>query len=113
MHNPSPPSPSTETSKFGEAEMSLKANAFPGWENFVPHFVHPVKVAIVEALLCTGEPLSAPQLGMLFRGAGTKFSESNVRFHLARLVEIGMLMITPIELSGKSVYENFYYFSDG
>src|SRR4051812_18800722 len=36
---------------------------FPGWEPFLPHLVHPLKVAIVEALLWIREPLSAVQLG--------------------------------------------------
>jgi hypothetical protein len=52
---------------------------FPGWEPFLPHLVHPLKVAIVEALLCIGEPLSAVQFGKAFRGAGEGFREGNVR----------------------------------
>src|SRR4051812_33329334 len=43
--------------------------SFPGWEPFLPHLVHPLKVTIVEALLWIGEPLSAVQFGKVFRGA--------------------------------------------
>jgi hypothetical protein len=64
---------------------------FPGWEPFLPHLVHPVKVAIVEALLWIGEPLSAVQFGRLLRGAGEGCRESNVRYHLKHLAEIGVL----------------------
>ncbi len=85
---------------------------FSGWESFIPQFVHPAKVAVVEALLHIGEPLSVPQLTRLLRGPGTTFSESTIRFHLNSLVKVGMLEIAwSIPVEGKNVREHFYYFA--
>jgi len=64
---------------------------FPGWEPFLPQVVHPIKVAIVEALIYIGEPLSAVQLGKMLGGNGQGWRESNVRYHLNHLAEIGVL----------------------
>jgi hypothetical protein len=84
---------------------------FPGWESYVPQFVHPVKVAAVEALLCIGEPLSVAQLTKLFSGEGEGFRESNIRYHLRHLVKVGLLEVVP---SGQSNdgnrMERFFYF---
>lgn len=86
---------------------------FPGWEPFLPHLVHPVKVAIVEALLWIGEPLSAVQFGKVFRGAGEGFRESNVRYHLGHLREVGVLRKAAAGPSpeGKESREKFFYFA--
>jgi hypothetical protein len=40
------------------------------WSSFVAATVHPVKVAIIEALLWIEEPISGAQFGRIFRGAG-------------------------------------------
>jgi len=87
---------------------------FPGWEPFLPHLVHPLKVAIVETLLWIGEPLSAVQFGKVFRGVGDGFRESNVRYHLRHLAEVGVLEATPVVTSngGKGSREKFFYFVD-
>jgi hypothetical protein len=87
-------------------------NPFPGWECFVPHLVHPLKVAIVEALLFIGEPLSAVQLGKVFRGAGDGFRESNVRYHLNHLAEVGVLGPTA-DGPGGGPREKFFDFANG
>jgi hypothetical protein len=85
---------------------------FPGWEPFLPHLVHPLKVAIVEALLRIGEPLSAVQFGKVFRGAGEGFREGNVRYHLKRLAEVGVL--EPVSAGpGGDPRERFFYFANG
>jgi len=70
-----------------------RASPFPGWERFIPHFVHPLKVAIVEAFLYIEEPLSAVQFGKMFGNAGEGFRETNVRYHLTHLVEVGVLEV--------------------
>lgn len=84
---------------------------FSGWEPFVPHLVHPMKVAIVEALICVRQPLSAVQFGRVFAGAGDGFRESNVRYHLDHLTEVGVLEVVPyMDISG-SPREKFFYFA--
>lgn len=91
---------------------SVAASPFSGWEPFLPQLVHPLKVAIVEALLCVRQPLSAVQFGKVFAGAGDGFRESNVRYHLDHLTEVGVLEVVPyIDRSG-SPREKFFYFAD-
>jgi len=86
--------------------------SFPGWELYVPKFVHPVKVAIVEALLCIGQPLSVVQLTKLFSGQGEGFRESNIRYHLRHLVKVGLLEVVPTGSSSDgSGMEKFFYFT--
>jgi hypothetical protein len=86
---------------------------FPGWGIYVPQFVHPVKVAVVEALLCIGAPLSVAQLTKLFSGEGEGFRESNIRYHLRHLVKVGLLEVVPSDpLSDGNPVEKFFYFAD-
>jgi hypothetical protein len=78
---------------------------------FIPQFVHPAKVAMVEALLYIGEPLSASQFAKLFSGTGKGFREPNVRYHLRYLIEVGVLEVVPPgafgDASGKGKYVYF------
>jgi len=86
--------------------------SFPGWEPFVPQFVHPLKVAIVEALLYIGEPLSAVQFRKLLGSAGGDFCESNVRYHLNHLAVVGVLEIVPVPTHlGGGQRQRFFFFS--
>jgi len=85
---------------------------FPGWEAFIPQFVHPVKVAVVEALLWIEEPLSATQLAKLFSGKGERFPEPNVRYHVRHLVTVGVLEVLPLHpFSDGGSKEKFVYFA--
>lgn len=85
---------------------------FPGWEAFIPQFVHPVKVAVVEALLWIGEPLSATQLAKLFSWKGERFPEPNVRYHVRHLVTVGILEVLPPDpFSDGGSKEKFVYFA--
>jgi Sigma-70, region 4/Helix-turn-helix domain len=82
---------------------------FPGWEQYVASFVHPLKVAIVEALCWMGDPLSVVQLTKLC--SGESFREPNVRYHLHKLVEAGVLEIVstnPFDKEG-DVDMSFYF----
>lgn len=59
------------------------------WSRLVPHFVHPVKVATIEAIRCTGRPLSPPQLHELFN---SRFTLAQVSYHARRLAQVGGLV---------------------
>jgi Sigma-70, region 4 len=86
---------------------------FPGWELYVANFVHPLKVAAVEALCWMGAPLSAVQLTKLCSGGGESFREPNVRYHLHQLVKVGVLEIVssgPFDQERK--VDTFFYFAD-
>lgn len=56
------------------------------WDALVPRVVHPVKVAIVEALEWIGEPLSAKELDAVF---DEEWGLSLVAYHLRTLAELG------------------------
>ncbi len=56
------------------------------WEALVPYVVHPLKVAIIEALRRIGEPLSASELERIFLGV---FGLSLVSYHLTKLAGMG------------------------
>jgi Sigma-70, region 4 len=102
---PDPNSPTT----LGAASGS----PFSGWELYVANFVHPLKVAIVEALCWMGAPLSAVQLTKLCSGGGEPFREPNVRYHLHQLVKVGVLEIvssSPFDQEGE--VDTFFYFAD-
>jgi len=97
----------------GKAEPANSSDSpFPGWETFLPQLVHPVKVAVVEALLYIGEPLSATRLAKLFSAEGKGFRESDVRYHVRQLVRIGVLEVVPPDpLSEKGREEKLVYFT--
>jgi hypothetical protein len=58
------------------------------WEMLVPHLVHPLKVAIVEAMSWIEEPISARDLDLLF---GEEFGVSLVAYHVRILADYGAL----------------------
>jgi hypothetical protein len=92
---------------------AVSDSPFPGWEWYVANFVHPLKVAIVEALCWMGAPLSAVQLTKLCRGGGESFREPNVRYHLHQLVKVDVLAIvssSPFDQEGG--VDTFFYFAE-
>lgn len=55
------------------------------WDLLVPHVVHPLKVAIVEAMHWVGRPLSASDLTKLIDDP--EFGLSHVSYHLRKLAD--------------------------
>jgi hypothetical protein len=60
------------------------------WEVLVPAFVHPTKIAILEAMLWIGEPLSATDLTGLF-GEQDGIYVGTLSYHLVTLRRVGIL----------------------
>jgi hypothetical protein len=58
------------------------------WDALVPRVVHPLKVAIIEALGWIGEPLSAKELDDAFDG---EWGLSLVAYHLRKLAALGAI----------------------
>jgi hypothetical protein len=58
------------------------------WVALVALLVHPVKVAIIEAMDWIGEPLSATDLDRLLT---CQVGVSLISYHLRKLVELGVL----------------------
>lgn len=57
------------------------------WDALIPISVHPIKVAIIEALQWIAVPLSPKELDRIFDEA---FGVSLVSYHMRTLVEIGV-----------------------
>ncbi len=77
------------------------------WGSLVPHMVHPLKVAIVEALLWIGVPISASELTEVFEG---EFSLSLIAYHVKKLAEAGVLaQVQQRQVRGAT--QRFYFFS--
>ncbi len=76
------------------------------WDVLVPHFVHPLVVAVIEALLWVKEPLSAPDFAKLFNA---QFNRPTISYHLDKLVEIDALVMTR-EQRTRGLPEKLYFF---
>lgn len=61
------------------------------WEALVPHVIHPLKVAIIEALSWIDQPLSPTQMVGLFEGSG--YYLSLISFHARGLEDWGALEV--------------------
>jgi len=61
------------------------------WQACVPHVLHPVKVAILEAHLWIGQPLSAKDLERLFEYE--PYYLSMISYHCKKLAEIEVLTL--------------------
>jgi hypothetical protein len=81
------------------------------WTALVSLAVHPVKVAIVEAMEWLQEPVSASELTDMFEDPDGHYL-SIVSYHMGRLVEMGALEKTghrPV----RGARETFYFLAPG
>lgn len=58
------------------------------WDSLVPYLIHPVKVAIIEAMEWVEVPLSPRELDRLF---DEEFGVSLVAYHMRTLAEVGVV----------------------
>ena len=79
------------------------------WDALVPHFVHPLKVAIIEATLWIERPLSASELAKVFL---EEFDLSLVSYHLNKLAAAGVVEQVG-ERQVRGALQRFYYFPSG
>lgn len=77
------------------------------WEALVPLVVHPVKVAIIEAIEWIDKPLSASDLTKVI--GDEKIGLSHVSYHLKNLGEVGVLKVVRWRRVRGSI-EKFYFF---
>ena len=79
------------------------------WELLTPRLLHPVKLAVVEALLWVREPMSAVGLAAMFEDSG--YYAGLLSYHLREMADVGV--ITQAERrSVRGVYELFFYFPE-
>lgn len=60
------------------------------WEELVPLLIHPLRVAIIEALCRIGEPLSAADLNEVF---DDDYALSVIAYHLGTLAEVDAIAV--------------------
>jgi hypothetical protein len=78
------------------------------WDELVPHFVHPLKVAIIEAMLWIDRPISASELARVFL---EEFDLSLVSYHLNKLAATGALEQVG-ERQVRGALQRFYFFPE-
>ncbi|MEX2105561.1 MAG: helix-turn-helix domain-containing protein [Solirubrobacterales bacterium] len=76
------------------------------WVTLVPRLVHPLKVAIIEALLWIDAPMSASELNRVFAG---RFGVNLVSYHVKSLAEVGVV-VKVRDRQVRGVLETFYFF---
>jgi DNA-binding transcriptional ArsR family regulator len=77
------------------------------WNVLVPRVVHPLKVAIIEALRWIHTPLSASDLTKVIDA--DEFGLSHVSYHLGKLADAGAVeLVRKRQVRGST--EKFYFF---
>lgn len=77
------------------------------WEALVPRLLSPVKLAIIEALLRVGEPMSATGLAAMFEEPA--YNGGKISHHLRGMAEAGVLVLAG-RRSVRGATELFFYF---
>jgi hypothetical protein len=80
------------------------------WERLVAVSLHPLKVAIVEALSWVQRPLSATELARMVGGG--KYSRDLIQYHAGCLENWGVLAVAEVRRT-QGGWESYYFFSDG
>jgi hypothetical protein len=68
--------------------MAPDKNHHFNWDTLVPYLIHPVKVAIIEAMEWVDEPLSPRDLDRIF---DEQFGVSLVSYHMRTLADVGVV----------------------
>jgi len=76
------------------------------WSALVPQVVHPLKVAIVEALLWIDQPLSASDLTKLFDNS--RYGVARLSYHLVKLADIRAVEVV-VTREARGATEKFYF----
>jgi hypothetical protein len=77
------------------------------WEALVALTIHPVKVAVVEALHFIGHPLSAPELSELL--ADSHYGVDAIRYHANGLAKLEVIEVTHVR-QARGARERYYFF---
>lgn len=78
-----------------------------GWDALVPRIVHPLKVAIIEALWWIGRPMSASDLTKVIDDE--EIGLSHVSYHMVTLAKAGAIKVVRRRRIRGST-EKFYFF---
>jgi DNA-binding transcriptional ArsR family regulator len=78
------------------------------WDVLIGPLIHPTRVAIIEAMLWIGWPLSARELEQVF-GKQSGLSMSAVSYHLTSLANLGILELVE-KRPVRGAWQKFYFF---
>lgn len=76
------------------------------WSTLVPRLVHPMKVAIIEALAYVGQPLSATDFSKVF---GEQFDVPFISYHVVELAKAEAIVKVQ-ELEVRGAIKKSYFF---
>jgi hypothetical protein len=79
------------------------------WDALIPHEIHPLKIAIIEALVWIELPLSAVDLGQMFN---EPVNPATISYHLGKLAKAGALEVTRNQ-RGRGAPEKSYFLPMG
>lgn len=77
------------------------------WESLVPLFIHPAKVAVIEAMQWIEQPLSSTELVNLFEDR--KYNLGVLAYHVGSLAKVGVIEVTGVR-QARGAQETYYYF---
>lgn len=77
------------------------------WEALIPHLVHPVKVAMIEAMEWIDVPLSPKELDRIF---DEEYGVSLVAYHMRTLSEVGVVQMVR-QQAVRGALQSFYALS--
>jgi hypothetical protein len=97
---------SRERPSAGPSREAMMGGGGFDWESLVPLFVHPAKVAVIEALAWIGQPLSPTELVAI---VGGRYKLGSLSYHVAYLAKLGVLAVTH-ERQVRGARETYYYF---
>ena len=86
----------------------MSATPHFSWDSLVPYLVHPVKVAIIEAMEWVEVPVSPRELDRLF---GEEFGVSLVSYHMRTLADVGVVEKVR-QQSVRGALQTFYTLSE-
>jgi Helix-turn-helix domain len=81
------------------------------WGALVPFVIHPMRVAIIEALCWIGEPLSATDFQKLF--AEESYNTSYISYHVAELAKAGVLVQVATRQVRGATKKSYFFPSSG
>jgi hypothetical protein len=87
--------------------MTKKGDERFDWGSLVPQVIHPLKVAVIEALEWVQEPLSASDLSKIIDDE--RYRVPNVSYHMVKLAEVGAIEVVG-ECQRRGAVEKSYFF---
>jgi hypothetical protein len=105
--NTATPQAASYLAEMGGRTIDAGAEPTFDWAVLVPHVIHPVRVAIIEALRWIGEPLSAKDFKELF--AVEELITSYISYHVVELAKTGVLVKVKEEQIRGALKKSYFF----